>query len=674
MEDSRMLRRKYKIIPASLLAVVVGFSMITGCSAQGTTASLSSESASSVTAVSSADDLTYTYDTASINAEWNSSESCLVTCSESSVSASGSGVQIDGTQITISDAGTYVLSGVLTDGQVVVDAADTDTVRIVLNNVTITSSEGPAIYVKSAANVQLISADNTDNLVSDSTNYEADDENRNAAIYSKSDLYFLGGGTLSVIGNYKHGIHSKDAVYLLGGTLQVTAKGDGIRGKDSVIVSDISVTINAEGDGIQSDNEETGKGYILILSGNLNITAGNDGIDAASCLQVDDGNLTILSGSGYKYGVSHQDQNGMPGQLSQTAGAADVSTSSDSSDTSETSDSSDSHKGLKAGSDIRILGGSVTVDSADDSVHSNGTFSIRGGTLDLTSGDDGIHADSSLTIADGEITVNRSYEGIEGAVINITGGTVRVIADDDGINVAGGADSSSVNGRAGQNTFDANAANILTVTGGYVSIDADGDGVDVNGTATMTGGTILVCGPTDDGNGAMDYGISFTMTGGLLIAVGSSGMAQAPDSSSTQNGALINLSETEAAGTPFAILDSSGTAVILFTPSKEYSSVAVSSPDLKTGETYTLSIGGTVDGETTDGLTSGGSYSGGTTSETFTVESVLTVVGTTGGNVNGGPGGAAGGNGGGNTNGGPGGGAGGNAGGNANGGPGGGAA
>ena len=280
-----------------------------------------------------------------------------------------------------------------------------------------------------------------------------------------------------------------------------------------------------------------------------------------------------------------------------------------------------SAKGLKAAVDITITGGDITVDASDDTVHANGTVTIGGGALTLSSGDDGIHADASLTISGGTIEIAQSYEGIEGADIRIEDGHIRLKASDDGLNAVGGSDGSPLNGRPGQNSFASGGNHTITITGGTIIVDADGDGVDANGSIEMTGGTLLVCGPTNSGNGALDFDGSFQMDGGILVAIGSLGMAQTPSDSSTQSVAALSLT-SRSANTPLHLADADGNGLLTFVPTKAYQSVILSTPTLKTGEAYTLFTGGEATDETTEGLYA--SYTDGEEALTFTLSDVVT--------------------------------------------------
>jgi hypothetical protein len=307
-------------------------------------------------------------------------------------------------------------------------------------------------------------------------------------------------------------------------------------------------------------------------------------------------------------------------------------------------DEASSAKGIKGLVSVSIDGGTFTIDAADDAVHSNGGITINGGTFGLASADDGMHADATLTINGGDLQVTRSYEGIESAAITINNGSLRIASSDDGVNVAGGNDSSGMNpgmgpggrggrggpGGPGQDAFSASAGQSLVIHGGSVYVDANGDGLDINGSIEMTGGTVVVNGPTQQMNAALDYDAGFSMSGGFLVAAGSSGMAMAPDQTSSQYSALIYFPTTLPAGTLVHIQNEAGEDLLTFAPAKDFQSVAFSSPELAANAAYTVFTGGSADGASSDGLYAGAAYTAGEQAATFTTSSVTTTVGSGG--------------------------------------------
>lgn len=521
---------------------------------------------------------------------------------------------VNGNAVTVTAGGTYVVSGRCADGQIIVNEPKVETVRLVLDGLDLTSQSSAPIYVKEAKKVVLVLAEGSHNSVTDATTYtEVDSETNepNAAIFSKGDLSVTGSGALTVTGQYNNGINSKDSLKITGGTVTVNAAGNGLKGKDCVAIQNGTVQITAGHDGIKSTNTaDTTVGFVRLDGGDVTVTAAQDGIQAESGLVINGGTVKVTSGGG-------------SGQENRGQWSGDTA----------------SAKALKAGVDILVNGGTVTVDSSDDAVHSNGNVNIQDGTMMLTSGDDGIHANNILRIGGGNVTVTKSYEGLEGVVIALHGGTVHVTAADDGVNAAGGNDGSSL-GRPGENPFAVTEGALVEIAGGYTVLNADGDGLDSNNTIVMMGGTVLVYGPTNDGNGAIDYAVGFTISGGTLVACGASGMAESVTEG--EGHAIFLRCRTQAAETPLCVTDDSGNAVITLVPPKAYGSAVIVTPQLVEGKTYTVTVGGNVSGGTvTDGVVNGGTCTAGSLSGEVTLSGVSTALnlGTVGGNFGGGPGG-----------------------------------
>ena len=541
-----------------------------------------------------------------------------------SVSIEGEGVSASGTLISVTSEGNYWFSGSLQDGQIVVDTEDEDPVVLILNGVDIQSQTSAPIYIKNAERTIISLTADSENVVSDNNTYQFTDpenEEPNAAIFSNDDLTISGTGSLSVIANFNNGITSQDDLKIISGTITINTANDGLKGRDSIVVEDGTITINAGGDGLQSNNDEDPEeGIIAVEGGVILITAELDGMQAENSLTISGGEIDITTGGGS--GNSSTSGGGMWGGGRGQEGNPNKT--------------DESAKGLKAGSDLIITAGQININSADDAVHSNGTLTINGGSLVMSSGDDGIHADTSLEINGGEITLSQSYEGLESALITINDGNIYLVASDDGINVAGGADGSSLNGRPGQNQFAVDSGYHLYIHGGYIYMNAGGDGLDSNGAFDMTGGVVIVNGPTNNGNGPLDYMGSFNISGGFLVAVGSAGMAQAPSQTSTQYSLLHIYSSVQNGGTVIHLESADGEEILTFRPEKEYQSLLISSPEMDGGGTYLLYSGGSSTGSESDGLYSSGTYSGGTQLSSYTLTQVVTG---SGGGMMGGPGG-----------------------------------
>jgi hypothetical protein len=303
---------------------------------------------------------------------WNSSEVIEVGLNGNSITVSQPNVAtVEGSRITITTAGTYRLSGSLTDGQVIVNA-DKALVRLILNNVNIHCSSSAPVYVVDSKKTIIILEDGTQNTITDSSSYNVDSSGEpNGAVFSKSDLSIYGKGALNVQAHYNDGIASKDGLVINSeGQITVNAVDDGIRGKDYLVVRNCHVTLNAGGDGLKSDDtEDVARGYVTIENGVLHVTAGRDAVDAQTDFLMKNGQFTAVAGGGSSNNVVE----------------------------------GTSTKGIKATVDLVIENGVFDIDSSDDAIHSNGTLTIHGGTFDLTTNDDGMHADGALVINNGVI-------------------------------------------------------------------------------------------------------------------------------------------------------------------------------------------------------------------------------------------------------------------------------
>ncbi len=509
-----------------------------------------------------------------------------------SISPEGSGASASGAILTISQPGTYLISGSLTNGQIIVDSDDDGTIYLQLDGISIINQSGSPFFISSADEVSIELMSGSSNYLQDTDEdnytFEEGEDEPDAALFSKEDLTINGSGSMTVVGNFNEAIKSKDGLTISAVTLNVTSVDDGIQGKDYLTINGADITINAAGDGLKSSNDDDETvGYIYLKDATLDITSGADGIQAESYLYIESAVINMTTASGSAYTVSDDD----------------------------------SAKGLKAGTALQINTGTFTLDCADDAIHSNDTILIYDGTYTIESGDDGIHSDSALQINGGTIDINKAYEGLESSNIIINNGNISVISRDDGINISGGSDGSS-NG-----SFNSSDGGTLFINGGWIAIYSKGDGLDANGSIEMSGGTVLVHGPTSSNESAIDYDNNFYIDGGLLIATGPSSMSQAPERASTQHSIKASFS-TQTIGTLVHLQTTSGTAIASFTPGYSYSSVVISAPELSTGTSYTLYLGGSNSGTQTDGLYEGGSYSTGTSflSKTFSLSSMTTSV------------------------------------------------
>lgn len=521
---------KRKVVLAFLLT---GALVLSGCSKTNNSNETSSGSTSTDSSAQGID-VSNMFSDRDKEIGYDEENSTVIKLSDDSTTCDSDAVQISGNTVTIIGEGTYILSGTLTDGMVIVDAEDTDKVQLVLDGVDITSAESAAIYVREADKVFITTASDSQNTLTNGGTYTAiDDNNIDAAIFSKSDLTLNSAGSLTITAKAGHGVVSKDDLVLTSGTYQIDAASHGLSGKDSVRIASGSYTIVSGKDGIHAENaDDTSLGFVYLADGTFDITSDGDGISAGNWLQADGGVYTVKAGGGSE-NVQKSDGEWQFGPGQQT----------ESTDTTE--EDTVSMKAIKAAGELILKGGKYSLDSADDTIHSNANITISDGEFTLASGDDGIHADSATTISGGTIDITESYEGIEGLSIDITGGET------------------------------------------YVS------------------------GPTNDGNSALDYNGTGTVTGGIFIAAGSSGMAENFGDSSTQGVMMVTVN-SQAAGSAVSLSDSSGNELVSWTPEKEYTSVIISCPEITTGQEYTLTTGSDTTQITMDSIVYGsGSGMGG---------------------------------------------------------------
>ncbi len=453
-----------------------------------------------------------------LSGEYDAAACDSITLSDAGCTTDSKKVTIDGSVITITGEGDYLLEGALSDGRIVVDVDKNEKVQLVLNGVALTSKTSAAIYVKKADKVFITLADGTKNTLANGGTFEAvDDNNIDAVIFSKDDLTLNGTGELSVNAPAGHGIVSKNDLVVTNGTYEITASSHGMTGKDSVAVAD----------------------------GNFYITAGK-----AAVKSVNDDDLT------------------------------------------------------------------------------QGNVSVTGGAFTLSAGSDGITALNELNISGGRIVIDALNEGLEARVLNLSGGEFEIKAQNDGLNAtdkrtdidtgtntetdAETAADTEKNFRGGGKGKSHPQASI-NISGGVIRIDAEGDGVDSNGSFYMSGGELYVAGPSSGGDSALDYDIEASISGGIVVAAGQSGMAQNFGEASTQGAILVNTSAQNAAGSDIVLLDSEGKELLAWTMQKSYNSVVISTPEIQAGSSYTVKTGDLSTAVTMEGLIygEGGGFGGG---------------------------------------------------------------
>ncbi len=426
-----------------------------------------------------------------VSSAYTSSNATLISFTDSAVTADGaySGYEIEGTDVSITAAGTYVFSGDCDDGSITVKKGVTG-VTLVLNGLTLTNADSAAITLNKTAEAALIAATGSENTVADTAG--ANDENAAVKVKSGASLSLSGTGTLTACGNAKNGIKgASDAVITVDElTLNIEAADDGLSCDDELTIKGGRVNITAGGDAVKAspdtDDAEnpdtTSLGNVTVSGGTMTLTAANDGVQADGNLTISDGTFDITANGGH---------------------------------TTSLTDDSASCKGLKAGKTLTVSGGTVNVDSADDALHAN-DVTVSGGTLTLASGDDAVHADNDLVVgvkgssstSNPKIDITASYEGLEGTTVSVYSGDIDVAASDDGVNAA----NSDLGERSDKYA--------IHIADGDLYIDAGSDGLDSNNDITMTGGKVEVYGADAMMDAAIDYDGTFTLSGGTLFGAG----------------------------------------------------------------------------------------------------------------------------------------------------------
>lgn len=489
---------------------------------------------------------------------YDRSTSTIISLNGDSISSQGDGVTVNNSTVTITKAGTYIVNGNLNNGQIIVDASDTDDVRIILENANIHSEKSAAIYVKNADKLIVTLPSGTTSTLSGGSTYENIDENNiDGVIFSKDDLTINGDGTLNINANYKHGIVSKNDLNIVGGTFNINSISQSLSGKDAVKIYGGIFNIESQGKGIKSENlDEPEKGNIYIVGGEFNLN------------------------------------------------------------------------------------------TVDDALHTGGSIVIDGGKFSIKTEDDGMHADKDIVINGGNINIIESYEGLEGYKVVINGGEINIVSSDDGINAANPkntntvevtqdatnnmttpestpnttndvnvvpvppTDGDSVNnhmqlpnginsdntGKMGRPNTDNGMINdtnaYIKITGGDIVVNASGDGIDSNGSFLVTGGNLFVSGALTRGDGAIDYNGGAKIEGGTVIAVGGMGMNQSFGSESTQYSISYSVNAQGSENNAVELIDDSGNVIVSWeNPPKSYSSVVISSPELKQDGNYKLKTG-----------------------------------------------------------------------------------
>ena len=537
--------------------------------------------------------------------KYKENECVKIVLDGNSAQASDNSVNISGSTVTITKEATYLVSGTLTEGCLVVNAPENAKLQIIFNGVSITSSSSAALNIVEADKVFLTLAEDSENTLINGGSFPADDSGIDGALFSKQDLTLNGSGKLTVTSPAGHGIVCKDDLVFTGGSYSVSAASHGLDANDSIRVCNTTLNIDAGKDGIHAENtDDTSLGFVYISDGTIIIDAEGDGISAGAYLQAESGTFEITAGGGYENGTSsssgqYGDFPGFGGGMGGPGGGfrpRAINTA-----TTTTTDST-SMKGIKAGTGLLFSGGTYTMDTADDAFHANDSLTVNGGTYTVASGDDAFHAETTLTITNCSMDVTQCYEGLEAEKIYVSGGTIALTCSDDGLNAAGGVDSSgSTGGRDGMfgggrpgggMMGDVNENAIIQISGGTLTVYAGGDGLDSNGNLTISGGHTTVYNPKSGDTSVLDSQNKPSITGGTYIGLGiTTNMAETFSADNSTQGFLAFTVGSLPAGTEITVADSSGKVVLACTTAYSTALVILSSPDIVKGTTYTVTAG-----------------------------------------------------------------------------------
>ena len=555
-----------KILTSATSLTLLAALALTGCSttsnalASGTTAADSSVGTTATTSSATATDTAVSNSSFSTNVKsgekldvdthYSEQDLSWDTSSETAIDLSNptatDGVTVEDGTLTITKAGTYKLSGEY-QGQIKVETADSDAVRLVLDNANITNSSGAALNVVNADEVILYSASGTTNTISDGADYTATGEDDpDAVVYSKADLTIAGEGTLKVNGNHEDGIHTSDGLVIASGTLEVNAANTGIKGKDYVDILGGTINVTAQQDGIKSTNDtDEGQGWTRLSNGTVTVNAGDDGFKASRVVEISGGSLTV-----------EQSDEGIEAQY------------------------------------INVSGGDVNVTSADDGMNA----SLK--TSDSESTDSSANTSDVANQQQGNLpggqqngTSNQQQQGT-GQPPAMPGGNAQDGTSQNGTTGTGqqGMGQPPQGGipGGGGGTFEVVDA-AINVSGGNITVNAEGDGIDSNGVTTLSGGTLIVNGPSQGGNAALDTNGDLLLNGATVLSGSTADMFEAPSTNSTSGYLKLTNSSGFEQGSTVQVADSSGKVVANYKVTKSnVQLVLVSSSSIVKGQSYTV--------------------------------------------------------------------------------------
>ena len=481
---------------------------------------------------------------------YDDTETSAINLNGDKVFSDSENVEVDGAVATIKSAGTYIVTGNLENGRIIVDAGSDEDIRLVLDGVNILNNTTSAIQIENANKVYITLAESTENKLSNNF-YFSDNDGANGVIYSKSDITINGRGTLNVYASEGNGIVSEKNAVITGGTIYISADKYGIAASDSVRISSSMMSIESDDKGIYSCNEENDSlGFIYISDGIFAISSSGNAIDASSILLIDGGAFNISAVS--PASSTENEKNGC---------------------------------GLIAGEEVSVNSGEFIFNTSDDAVYSKSNVSITGGSFTITSDYNGIYGENTVLIGEANIAIEKSYIGVQGHTVFVQNASLNITSDDDGINAVGGNDGSGLR-ETSSNSKDTSGVGIFS---GFISINASGDGIDAKGEVSVSDGTIMISTADNEEDMVIDYSDDLYITGGTILATGN--LSGEKNFSETEQQIITLNLDSQPQNTFIEILDQSGNLIFSDIAEQPFSNIIVSSSLLQKGYTYTLKIG-----------------------------------------------------------------------------------
>ncbi len=598
-----------KILTSATSVTLLAALALTGCSttsnalASGTTAADSSVGTTATTSSATATDTAASSSSFSTNVKsgekldvdthYSEQDLSWDTSSETAIDLSNptatDGVTVEDGTLTITKAGTYKLSGEY-QGQIKVETADSDAVRLVLDNANITNSSGAALNVVNADEVILYSASGTTNTISDGADYTATGEDDpDAVVYSKADLTIAGEGTLKVNGNHEDGIHTSDGLVIASGTLEVNAANTGIKGKDYVDILGGTITVTAQQDGIKSTNDtDEGQGWTRLSNGTVTVNAGDDGFKASRVVEISGGSLTVEQSD---EGIEAQYINVSGGDVNVTSADDGMNASlktSDSESTDSSANTSDAANQQQNNQQQGSLPGEQQNGTSNQQQQGTGQPPAMSGTSQDGTSQNG----TTGTGQQQNNTQNQSNQNM-GQPPAMPGGNAQDGTSQNGTTGTGQQGmgqppQGGMPGGGGGGTFEVVDA-AINVSGGNITVNAEGDGIDSNGVTTLSGGTLIVNGPSQGGNAALDTNGDLLLNGATVLSGSTADMFEAPSTNSTSGYLKLTNSSGFEQGSTVQVADSSGKVVANYKVTKSnVQLVLVSSSSIVKGQSYTV--------------------------------------------------------------------------------------